>query len=101
MWRELTPQERHESALQLENVASQCEGSPVSLVLDNGLVIPPANLLHIPTALSFHVQKLKPHLQPSKLEKTKEDYGPFVFTPIKIGSLERKAAKDNKLSMSH
>lgn len=50
MWNELTPAERHECALQLQNIAAQCEGSPIPLVLDTGLVIPPANLIHIPTA---------------------------------------------------
>lgn len=50
MWSELTPAERHEAALQLKGIAAQCEGSPVPLVLESGLVIPPANLIHIPTA---------------------------------------------------
>ncbi|XP_073992373.1 trafficking protein particle complex subunit brun isoform X2 [Rhodnius prolixus] len=99
MWNELTPAERHECALQLQNIAAQCEGSPIPLVLDTGLVIPPANLIHIPTAENFQVHKLKPHQQPIKLEKIKEDYGPFLFTPLNFGSMERKTSnKDYKLN---
>ncbi|KAL1123080.1 hypothetical protein AAG570_002168 [Ranatra chinensis] len=93
MWRELSPAERQESALQLQALTEQCEGSPVSLVLDSGVVIPPANLVHIPLAESFVVQKLKPRLQPSKMEKAKEDYGPFLFSPLNFGSMERKVGK--------
>lgn len=100
MWSELTPAERHEAALQLKGIAAQCEGSPVPLVLESGLVIPPANLIHIPTAESFVVHKLRNHLQPMKMEKVKEDYGPFLFTPLNFGSMERKSGstKDSKLS---
>lgn len=34
------------------------------------------------------------------MEKVKEDYGPFLFTPLNFGSMERKSGltKDNKLS---
>lgn len=49
MWEQLSPTERHESAQQLMSLAAQCEGSPVPLVLDSGLVIPPVNLFCIPT----------------------------------------------------
>ncbi|KAK9505487.1 hypothetical protein O3M35_009531 [Rhynocoris fuscipes] len=99
MWNELSPAEKHECALQLQNIAAQCEGSPIPLVLDSGLVIPPANLIHIPTAENFQVHKLKPHQQPVKLEKVKEDYGPFLFTPLNFGSMERKTSnKDYKLN---
>lgn len=41
------------------------------------------------------VQNLKPLLRPSKLEKTKENYGPFLFTPINFGSMERKSSSTN------
>ncbi|BES92168.1 trafficking protein particle complex 9 [Nesidiocoris tenuis] len=98
MWSELTPQERHESAQQLQVIAAQCEGSPIPLVLDTGLVIPPANLIHIPTAESFVVHELKPNLQPLKLDKIKEDYGPFLFTPLKLKSQERKPGVKDKLN---
>lgn len=97
MWWQLTPTERQESALQLQILSSQCEGAPVPLVLDSGLVIPPANLITIPQTESFTIQNLKPHLRPCKLMKTKEDFGPFLFTPFNFGSLERKTKLPNKL----
>ncbi|KAG8296970.1 hypothetical protein J6590_045812 [Homalodisca vitripennis] len=98
MWGQLTAAERHESALQLQSLAAQCEGAPVPLVLDSGLVIPPVNLVMVPTTESFVVQNLKSHLRPVKLEKTKENFGPFLFTPINFGSLERKSNKaSNKI----
>lgn len=47
---------------------------------------------------SFAVQNLKPFLRPSKLEKSKENFGPFIFTPINFGSMERKSnTTSNKL----
>ncbi|KAF6213902.1 hypothetical protein GE061_011627 [Apolygus lucorum] len=98
MWSELSPQERHESAQQLQVIAAQCEGSPIPLILDSGLVIPPANLIHIPTAESFVVHKLRSQFQPLKLDKIKEDYGPFLFTPFKFGSLERNTTSKDKLN---
>lgn len=49
MWDQLTVTERHEFALQLQSLSAQCEGSPVPLVLDSGLVIPPVNLTSVPT----------------------------------------------------
>lgn len=44
------------------------------------------------------VQNLKPFLRPTKLEKSKENFGPFIFTPINFGSMERKSnTTSNKL----
>lgn len=51
MWHHMTPNDRLDAAIQLKKLAELCEGSPVSLVLDNGFVIPPANLLNIPQPL--------------------------------------------------
>lgn len=51
MWYHMTPNERLDGALQLKNLADLCEGSPVPLILDNGFVIPPANLLNVPQPL--------------------------------------------------
>ncbi|KAJ9597832.1 hypothetical protein L9F63_011327, partial [Diploptera punctata] len=39
---------------------------------------------------SFALQNLEPQFRPQKIEKLKEDSGPFLFTPIHFGSLERK-----------
>lgn len=93
LWSQLTPTEQRDFALQLQQFASQCEGSPVPLVLDSGVVIPPANLMNIPEAKSFQLENLLPHLRPQKIEKLKEDSGPFLFTPINFGSLDRRNNK--------
>ncbi|KAK0077256.1 hypothetical protein PV325_004208 [Microctonus aethiopoides] len=86
----LTRTERQEIALQLQSIAQQCEGAPVPLVLQSGIVIPPANLINVPITRSFTLKNLRPHLQPQKIKRIKEDHGPFLFTPINFGSLERK-----------
>jgi len=39
---------------------------------------------------SFVLRNLEPQLRPQKIEKLKEESGPFLFTPIHFGSLERK-----------
>lgn len=70
------------------------------LVLDSGLVVPPANLTDIPICSVFAPKDLKPHLRPRQIESIKEDTGPFLFTPIHFGggSLDRKIKKtDAKL----
>ncbi|XP_033330236.1 trafficking protein particle complex subunit brun isoform X2 [Megalopta genalis] len=97
MYNYLTPSERRETALQLQNVSQQCEGAPVPLVLDSGTVIPPANLTNIPKTKSFVLKNMQPHLQPQKIERIKEDHGPFLFTPINFGSLERKNTSKSKV----
>ena len=51
MWQYMNSNERLDAAMQLKKLAELCEGSPVPLVLDNGFVIPPANLLNIPQPL--------------------------------------------------
>ncbi|KAJ8983246.1 hypothetical protein NQ317_008856 [Molorchus minor] len=95
MWPHLSPTEQKELAVQLQNLSAQCEGSPVPLVLDSGLVVPPANLTDIPICASFTLKDLQPHLRPRRLESLKQDMGPFLFTPIHFGggSLERKYNK--------
>lgn len=40
---------------------------------------------------------MQPHLQPQKIERVKEDHGPFLFTPINFGSLERKNISKSKV----
>lgn len=45
------------------------------------------------------MQNLKIHLRPYILQTTKEDYGPFLFTPLPLGSFNRKKEKNNKLGM--
>lgn len=42
---------------------------------------------------------MQPHLQPQKIERVKEDHGPFLFTPINFGSLERKNISKSKVGM--
>ena len=48
MWGHLFPAEQRDLALQLQALAAQCEGAPVPLVLNSGIVIPPANLTNLP-----------------------------------------------------
>ncbi|XP_017781590.1 PREDICTED: protein brunelleschi [Nicrophorus vespilloides] len=93
MWDHLTPTDQKELAIQLQSLSAQCEGAPVPLVLDNGVVIPPANLSNIPVCSGFTLKNLQPHLQPRKIQMAKQDIGPFLFTPINFGSLERKSNK--------
>ncbi|KAK6627902.1 hypothetical protein RUM44_010384 [Polyplax serrata] len=93
LWSQLSHSDQRDFALQLQQFASQCEGSPVPLVLDSGVVIPPANLMNIPEAKTFQLENLLPHLRPQKIEKLKEDSGPFLFTPINFGSLDRRNNK--------
>ncbi|KAJ8925963.1 hypothetical protein NQ315_009816 [Exocentrus adspersus] len=97
MWPHLSPTEQKELAVQLQSLSAQCEGSPVPLVLDSGLVVPPANLTDIPICAAFTPKDLQPHLRPRRIESLKEDIGPFLFTPIHFGggSLERKQNKEN------
>lgn len=93
----LSSTEQKELAVQLQSLSAQCEGSPVPLVLDSGLVVPPANLTDIPVCAAFTPKDLQPHLRPRRIESLKQDTGPFLFTPIHFGggSLERKQNKAN------
>lgn len=93
MWQHLSPLDQKEFAIQLQSLSSQCEGAPVPLVLSNGRVVPPANLTNIPVCLGFTLRNLQPHLQPRQIQTLKQDTGPFLFTPINFGSLERKHDK--------
>ncbi|XP_066262236.1 protein brunelleschi [Euwallacea similis] len=98
MWPHLNPQEQKELAIQLQSLSVQCEGSPVPLVLESGIVVPPANLTDIPLCTSFILKDLKPYLRPRLIETEKEDTGPFLFTPIHFGSLDRNKDKtDSKM----
>lgn len=56
-------------------------------------MIPPANLNNVPMCRGFTLKNLKPYLQPSKIQHLKQDSGPFLFTPIHFGSLEKKGNK--------
>ncbi|XP_049774968.1 protein brunelleschi [Schistocerca cancellata] len=95
LWGALSQAERKDLAMQLQALAAQCEGAPVPLVLDSGTVVPPANLTHLPQLKCFTLQNLVPHLRPQKIEKLKEDSGPFLFTPIHFGSLDRKSTSSS------
>ncbi|XP_026681214.1 protein brunelleschi [Diaphorina citri] len=101
MWRHMNPAERVEAANNLRHVTAQCEGAPVPLVLEDGQVIPAANLLNIPQAENFTVQNLEPHLRPKKLVIAKEDYGPFLFTPLHFGSMDRKQGKFKQTKLDY
>ncbi|XP_013180026.1 PREDICTED: protein brunelleschi [Papilio xuthus] len=93
MWPHLSRQEHRDLAIQLQAVSAQCEGGPVPLVLETGEVIPPANLTHVPQCLSFTPKPLPLTRTPHSV-KCKVQQGPFIFTPIHFGSLERKSKKE-------
>ncbi|ETN60672.1 NIK and IKK{beta} binding protein [Anopheles darlingi] len=102
MWKNLTPQEQKEMALQLQNLSAQCEGAPVPLVLENGIVIPPANLTDLPRCTQLQVKDLAPHQKPVKIVVSKVDSGPFLFTPIHFSSLDRRGQErdDRKIAFN-
>lgn len=93
MWPHLTKQQHKEFAIQLQALSAQCEGGPVPLVLETGEVIPPANLTHVPACSALAPRPAPPARAPH-LVKSKAQSGPFIFTPIHFGSLERKTKKD-------
>jgi hypothetical protein len=118
MWQHLSPTEQKELSIQLQvrsrrwvgttdctglfqALSSQCEGSPVPLVLDSGIVIPPANLTNIPLCHTYVLRNLQPHLQPRKIQVVKQDTGPFLFTPIHFGSLDRRSTQGNQSKMGN
>lgn len=66
------------------------------LVLENGTVIPPANLTDLPYCLDFQVKDLPAHLRPQRIKVAKADSGPFLFTPIHFNSVDRRDKKKDK-----
>lgn len=97
MWKHLSQPEQAEMAMQLQNLSSQCEGSPVALHLDNGTTIPPANLTDLPYCSQMTLKTLPAHWRPQKVAVVKVDSGPFLFTPIHFGSIDRrKQPTDNR-----
>ncbi|KAH8263607.1 hypothetical protein KR044_011401 [Drosophila immigrans] len=95
-WDNMTASEQSEMAVQLQNLSAQCEGSPVPLVLENGTVIPPANLTDLPYCLEIVVRDLPAHLRPQRIKIAKADSGPFLFTPIHFNSVDRRDKKKDK-----
>lgn len=95
MWSHLTPAEQKDLTFQLQSLSAQCEGAPISLVLEDGTVIPPANLTNLPDCHQFKVKDLPSHLRPHKLTTAKVDNGPFLFTPIPFNSIDRRPKKDD------
>lgn len=95
MWDHLSPHDQKEMSLQLQSLSAQCEGAPVPLVLENGTVIPPANLTDLPYCQQFQLRDLPPHLRPYKITTNKVDSGPFLFTPIHFSSIDRRTKKND------
>lgn len=100
MWRHLGAGERKELALQLQSLSAQCEGAPVPLVLESGMVIPPANLTDLPMCEQFAVRELAGQLRPLRRVEARVESSPFLFTPIHFqgGSagavVDRRGRKD-------
>ncbi|KAG5674986.1 hypothetical protein PVAND_004928 [Polypedilum vanderplanki] len=96
-WKNLSANEQKEMALQLQSLSAQCEGSPVPLYLENGTFIPPANLTDLPFCESFQLKDLPASQRPHKIETSKVDQGPFLFTPIHFNSsIDRRTAQAKK-----
>lgn len=95
MWSHLTPSEQKDFTFQLQSLSAQCEGAPISLVLEDGTVIPPANLTHLPYCQQFKVKNGSSHLRPHKLNTVKVDNGPFLFTPIHFNSIDSRTKKND------
>lgn len=88
-----------DGSLLSQSLSAQCEGAPVPLVLENGTVIPPANLTDLPYCVQFKLKNSPSHLRPYKVVTNKVDNGPFLFTPIHFGSIDRRTKKnDGKIS---
>ncbi|XP_041981752.1 protein brunelleschi [Aricia agestis] len=96
MWPHLTAQEHRDLAIQLQALSAQCEGGPVPLVLETGEVIPPANLTHVPSCSHF-TPRPPPAPRAPHLVRARQQHGPFIFTPIHFGSLERKKKDEGKM----
>jgi trafficking protein particle complex subunit 9 len=95
-WRNLSSSDQKEMALQLQNLSSQCEGSPVPLYLENGTFIPPANLTDLPFCETFQLKDLSASLRPHKIERDKVS-NVFIFTPIHMNSsIDRRTENAKK-----
>lgn len=82
--------------MNVQSYSAQCEGAPVPLVLENGTIIPPANLTDLPICQQFQVKELPSHMRPQKIAIQKVDSSPFLFTPIHFtSSIDRKAKKND------
>ncbi|XP_054709231.1 LOW QUALITY PROTEIN: trafficking protein particle complex subunit 9-like [Uloborus diversus] len=80
----LTSADQQKLCEQLAALTAKCEGAPVPLTLDNGLIIPPVNLINLPSVKSFKLQNLAPHLRPVKIAtqlETDQD-SIFIFSAI-------------------
>lgn len=94
----LSPVEKQEFCSQLEALTARCEGAPVPLALDNGVIIPAVNLLNIPKVKSFVLQSPAPHLRPVMLKSqlVERVTGPFIFSPLQLGN-NREKKNGNKM----
>ncbi|CAL1295465.1 unnamed protein product [Larinioides sclopetarius] len=93
----LTPTQLRIICRQLEELTAKCEGAPVPLILENGITIPPVNLLNLPRVKSFKLQSLRPHLRPVKItindsKAESEQDSIFIFSAIS----RDRSAKDFK-----
>ncbi|XP_064597558.1 trafficking protein particle complex subunit 9-like [Liolophura sinensis] len=83
----LSAQDMREAVSTLESFTANCEGTPHPLAVENGLILPPVPMTHLPTVKSFKPLPLHPHLEPQKMsQKTpvfeiKSD-NPFIYSPF-------------------
>lgn len=65
-------------------------------MLENGTIIPPANLTDLPFCLDIVVKDLPSHLKPQRIKIVKADSGPFLFTPLQFNSIDRRDKNKDK-----
>lgn len=66
------------------------------MVLENGTVIPPANLTDLPYCMDIVAKDLPAHLKPQRIKIAKADNGPFLFTPLQFNSIDRRDKNKDK-----
>ncbi|CAG0899462.1 unnamed protein product, partial [Cyprideis torosa] len=92
MLRYMSHAEKTEYANQLQALTLKSEGLPVPLALDNGNILPPVNLIRIPTLHSYAVEPLPPPLSPERMTASTrkimaDNSGVFIFSPIQLSSV--------------
>ncbi|XP_065583206.1 protein brunelleschi-like isoform X2 [Artemia franciscana] len=90
----MNPSNLADLAKQVEALASNCECTTAPLVLANGTIVPPVNLLFIPLVKVFKVMNLPVHLRPQKITPgdTKPN-GPFIYAAFQNGANNRNKDK--------
>lgn len=90
----LTPTEKKELVVSIQNLTAQHEGTTQPLALDSGVIIPHVPLLNLPLVKSFKLMPLEASLQPKKLKSTHSSSDSvFIFTPLSLGAVDASGIK--------